>query len=91
MKKRKIIGFVLASAMVVPFAAGSVKDANAENFSGKEKQYYTLCSSSSLTVANKKTCKEFNAYLKNKNADLKKNIFCIHRKQYHIFPGDHIF
>lgn len=74
MKKNKIIGLVLASAMVFPLAAGSVKEAKAENFSGKEKQYYTLCSSSSLTVANKKTCKEFNAYLKNKNADLKKNI-----------------
>lgn len=62
LKKNKIIGLVLASAMVFPLAAGSVKEAKAENFSGKEKQYYTLCSSSSLTVANKKTCKEFNAY-----------------------------
>lgn len=48
-------------------------DVHATNFEGKEDQYIKICSSD-LTNSNKKTCQEFNKYLKEKNQDLKEEI-----------------
>ena len=41
-------------------------DVHAIDFEGKEDQYIKICSSN-LTNSNKKTCQEFNKYLKEKN------------------------
>ena len=48
-------------------------DVHAIDFEGKEDQYIKICSSN-LTNSNKKTCQEFNKYLKEKNQDLKEEI-----------------
>ena len=47
-------------------------DVHAIDFEGKEDQYIKICSSN-LTNSNKKTCQEFNKYLKEKNQDLKED------------------
>lgn len=39
---------------------------SATNFSKNESYYIKLCSSSRLTTKNKKTCQDFNTYLKKK-------------------------
>lgn len=44
------------------------------DFSKDESKYIKLCSSSSLTKANKETCEEFNEYLSKKNKNLKEEI-----------------
>lgn len=44
------------------------------DFSKNEEKYIKLCSSSSLTNANKKICEQFNTYLSQKNKDLKEEI-----------------
>ena len=52
----------------------STNEVRAIDFKNNEKKYYKLCSSDRLTSSNKKTCEKFNAYLKNKNKDLKEDI-----------------
>jgi len=51
-----------------------ISPVNAIDFSKKESYYIKLCSSSSLTTKNKKTCEQFNTYLKKKNNQLKNDI-----------------
>lgn len=70
--KKLVLSFVtICSVLTMTFYTDSVY---AVDFSKNETKYIKLCSSSSLTNANKKTCEEFNEYLSKKNNDLKKEI-----------------
>lgn len=70
--KKLVISFVtICSVFAMTFYTNPVY---AVDFSKNEQKYIKLCSSSSLTNANKKTCEEFNEYLSKKNSDLKKEI-----------------
>lgn len=70
--KKLVLSFVtICSVLTMTFYSDSVY---AVDFSKNEAKYIKLCSSSSLTNANKKTCEEFNEYLSKKNNDLKKEI-----------------
>lgn len=70
--KKLVISFVtICSVFAMAFYTNPVY---AVDFSKNEQKYIKLCSSSSLTNANKKTCEEFNEYLSKKNSDLKKEI-----------------
>jgi len=74
MKKNRFLHLFLALMIALPLASVSTQKAEATNFKGKEDYYYKLCQSSTLSKAKQKTCKEFNAYLKNKSSKLKKNV-----------------
>lgn len=49
-----------------------IKPVEAIDFSKDESKYMSLCASGKLTNSNKKTCEEFNSYLKAKNKKLKR-------------------
>ena len=51
-----------------------IKPVEAIDFSKDESKYMSLCASGKLTNSNKKTCEEFNSYLKAKNKKLKKDL-----------------
>lgn len=51
-----------------------IKPVEAIDFSKDEAKYMSLCASGKLTNSNKKTCEEFNSYLKAKNKKLKKDL-----------------
>lgn len=70
--KKKILGLLAICTFIS--VIGLSYSVDAIDFSKNEEKYIKLCSSSSLTNANKKTCEEFNAYLSKKNADIKKEI-----------------
>lgn len=70
--KKIVISFVtICSFLAMTFYASPVY---AIDFSKNEAKYIKLCSSSSLTNSNKKTCEDFNEYLSKKNSELKKEI-----------------
>lgn len=71
MKKNKLLPIVLSALLVVTLSPSYVK---ADDFAGQEDHYIELCSSENLTAANKKTCESFNAYLKQKNKDIKEQL-----------------
>ena len=48
-----------------------IKPVEAIDFSKDESKYMSLCASGKLTNSNKKTCEEFNSYLKAKNRSKK--------------------
>lgn len=68
--KKYFVGFV-ASTMLVS-TCYCIKPVEAIDFSKDESKYMSLCASGKLTNSNKKTCEEFNSYLKAKNKKLKK-------------------
>nr|WP_318000036.1 NlpC/P60 family protein [uncultured Faecalibacillus sp.] len=70
--KKYFVGFV-ASTMLVS-TSYCIKPVEAIDFSKDEAKYMSLCASGKLTNSNKKTCEEFNSYLKAKNKKLKKNL-----------------
>ena len=74
MSKSKFFSLLLTATLVLPLTYTQVSSVNATDFSGKESKYYKLCSSSSLSTGNKKTCKEFNSYLKDQSSNLKNQI-----------------
>ena len=49
MKKGNLLKYVLAFALVAPLASTASPVDAASKFSGKEDEYYTLCSSKSLS------------------------------------------
>ena len=63
--KKYFVGFV-ASTMLVS-TCYCIKPVEAIDFSKDEAKYMSLCASGKLTNSNKKTCEEFNSYLKAKN------------------------
>lgn len=69
---KKVILSLLAICTV--FSMSYYQPVKAINFAKEESKYIKLCSSSSLTNANKKTCEDFNEYLSKKNNDLKNEI-----------------
>ena len=71
MKKTLLCFLAICSILSITIIANSV---NAIDFSKNEEKYIKLCSSSSLTNANKETCEQFNAYLSKKNKELKNEI-----------------
>jgi len=71
MKKVFISILTVCTTLSLVVSASTVK---AIDFSEDEDKYIKLCSSSRLTRSNESVCKKFNTYLKNKNAELKKNI-----------------
>ena len=70
--KKYFVGFV-ASTMLVS-TCYCIKPVEAIDFSRDEAKYMSLCASGKLTNSNKKTCEEFNSYLKAKNKKLKKDL-----------------
>ena len=70
--KKYFVGFV-ASTMLVS-TCYCIKPVEAIDFSKDEAKYMSLCASGKLTNSNKKTCEEFNSYLKAKNKKLKKDL-----------------
>ena len=70
--KKYFVGFV-ASTMLVS-TSYCIKPVEAIDFSKDEAKYMSLCASGKLTNSNKKTCEEFNSYLKAKNKKLKKDL-----------------
>ena len=74
MSKSKIFSLLLTATLVLPLTYTQVSSVKATNFSGKESKYYKLCSSSTLSSGDKKTCKEFNSYLKDQSSNLKDQI-----------------
>lgn len=72
MNYKKMTSFLLASSLVISVFSMSFYDIHAENFAGQESKYIKLCSSSTLTTKQQKTCKEFNTYLNDKNKKLNK-------------------
>ena len=70
--KKYFVGFV-ASTMLVS-TSYCIKPVEAIDFSKDEAKYMSLCASGKLTNSNKKTCEEFNSYLKKKNKKLKKDL-----------------
>ena len=70
--KKYFVGFV-ASTMLVS-TSYCIKPVEAIDFSKDESKYMSLCASGKLTNSNKKTCEEFNSYLKAKNKKLKKDL-----------------
>ena len=58
MSKSKFFSLLLTATLVLPLTYTQVSSVNATAFSGKESKYYNLCSSSSLSTGNEKTCKE---------------------------------
>ena len=70
--KKYFVGFV-ASTMLVS-TSYCIKPVEAIDFSKDEAKYISLCASGKLTNSNKKTCEEFNSYLKAKNKKLKKDL-----------------
>ena len=70
--KKYFVGFV-ASTMLVS-TCYCIKPVEASDFSKDEAKYMSLCASGKLTNSNKKTCEEFNSYLKAKNKKLKKDL-----------------
>lgn len=71
MKKIGLSLLAIASVFTMTISSSQVE---ATDFSKNESKYIKLCSSSSLTNANKATCEEFNEYLSKKNSDLKSQI-----------------
>lgn len=69
--KKYIIGLMTCSMLL---GVSYFKPVKAIDFSKNEAKYMSLCSSSQLTNDNKKTCKSFNTYLKEKNKKLKKEL-----------------
>jgi len=51
-----------------------INPVEAIDFSKNESKYMSICASGKLTNSNKKTCEEFNSYLKEKNQKLKKDL-----------------
>lgn len=74
MSKSKLFSLLLTATLVLPLTYTQVSSVKATNFSGKESKYYKLCSSSTLSSGDKKTCKEFNSYLKDQSSNLKDQI-----------------
>ena len=70
--KKYFVGFV-SSTMLVS-TCYCIKPVEAIDFSKDESKYMSLCASGKLTNSNKKTCEEFNSYLKAKNKKLKKDL-----------------
>jgi cell wall-associated NlpC family hydrolase len=70
--KKYFVGFI-ASTMLVS-TCYCIKPVEAIDFSKDESKYMSLCASGKLTNSNKKTCEEFNSYLKAKNKKLKKDL-----------------
>lgn len=70
--KKYFVGFV-SSTMLVS-TCYCIKPVEAIDFSKDEAKYMSLCASGKLTNSNKKTCEEFNSYLKAKNKKLKKDL-----------------
>ena len=70
--KKYFVGFI-ASTMLVS-TCYCIKPVEAIDFSKDESKYMSLCASGKLTNSNKKTCEEFNSYLKDKNKKLKKDL-----------------
>ena len=70
--KKYFVGFI-ASTMLVS-TCYCIKPVEAIDFSKDEAKYMSLCASGKLTNSNKKTCEEFNSYLKAKNKKLKKDL-----------------
>lgn len=62
--KKYFVGFI-ASTMLVS-TCYCIKPVEAIDFSKDESKYMSLCASGKLTNSNKKTCEEFNSYLKAK-------------------------
>lgn len=74
MGKSKLFSLLLTATLVLPLTYTQVSNVKATDFSGKESKYYKLCSSSTLSASDKKTCKEFNSYLKDQSSSLKDQI-----------------
>ena len=70
--KKTILGLLVVCSFLSMIVFS--QQTKAIDFSKNEDKYIKLCSSSSLTNANKKTCEEFNEYLSEKNKNLKEEI-----------------
>jgi peptidoglycan hydrolase CwlO-like protein len=66
--------FILSLAFALSFSLMQSKTIQADEFSGKEDEYISLCSSATLTKSKEKVCKRFNKYLKDKTSNLKSSI-----------------
>ena len=73
MKIKKHCVVFVASTILVS-TCYFIKPVEAIDFSKDEAKYMSLCASGKLTNSNKKTCEEFNSYLKAKNKKLKKDL-----------------
>lgn len=73
MKFKKYFVGLVSSAMLVS-TCYCIKPVEAIDFSKNEAKYMSICASGKLTNSNKKTCEEFNSYLKTKNKKLKKDL-----------------
>lgn len=71
MKKIILSTLTLCTVISMSFIT---KSTYAIDFEKHESKYIKLCSSSSLTSSNKKTCEEFNKYLSKKNNQIKEDI-----------------
>ncbi|MEG0367507.1 MAG: hypothetical protein RR585_11775, partial [Coprobacillus sp.] len=71
MKKTLLSLITICSMLTISIYRSPVM---AIDFSKDENKYIKLCSSSSLTNANKATCEDFNEYLSKKNQNLKEEI-----------------
>ena len=71
MKKLVLSFLVICSIFTMTVSSNQV---GANDFAGNESKYIKLCSSSSLKKSDKKTCEEFNEYLRKKNSNLKNEI-----------------
>ena len=69
--KKYIIGLMTCSMLL---GVGYFKPVEAIDFSKNEAKYMSLCASGQLTNNNKKTCEDFNSYLKDKNKKLKEEL-----------------
>lgn len=70
---KKIYASLLAFCTVLSLTCG-ITTVNAIDFSKNEDYYIKLCSSSRLSRNKQTVCKQFNTYLKKKNANLKDDI-----------------
>lgn len=72
MRKQKIILSIFLGGLVITQIPPL--EVSAIDFEKQESKYMKLCSSSSLSNSQQKTCKQFNQYLIKKNKSLKKEI-----------------
>ena len=72
MKAKKYIISLMTCSMLL--GVGYLQPVEAVDFSKDENKYMSLCASGQLTNNNKKTCEDFNSYLKDKNKKLKEEL-----------------
>lgn len=61
-------------SILLAFPVAGINNVEAVDFEANEQKYIEICASGSLSASDEQVCKDFNAYLKEKNTNLKSEI-----------------